>query len=140
IRCGGAFGCVLPLRRALCSAIAVPRVAPGSMIWFYWISGIALVLIWLVPVIDTALHRHLIADVTRPEWEPSAETNLPSLSIVVPARDEEAEIEEALCSLLALDYAQLEVTAINDRSNDSTGAIMDRLAAEPASQPRLRVI
>jgi len=110
------------------------------MIWFYWISGIALALIWLVPVIDTALHRHLIADITRPEWEPSAETNLPSLSIVVPARDEEAEIEEALRSLLALDYAQLEIIAINDRSNDSTGAIMDRLAAEPASQPRLRVI
>lgn len=110
------------------------------MIWFYWISGIALALIWLVPVIDTALHRHLIADITRPEWDPPAPTNLPSLSIVVPARNEEAEIEEALRSLLALDYPQLEIIAINDRSTDSTGAIMDRLAAEPASQSRLRVV
>ncbi len=110
------------------------------MIWFYWISGIALALIWLVPVIDTALHRHLIADITRPEWDPPAPTNLPSLSIVVPARNEEAEIEDALRSLLALDYPQLEVIAINDRSTDSTGAIMDRLAAEPASQSRLRVV
>jgi cellulose synthase/poly-beta-1,6-N-acetylglucosamine synthase-like glycosyltransferase len=110
------------------------------MIWFYWISGIALALIWLVPVIDTALHRHLIADITRPEWNPSAPTNLPSLTIVVPARNEEAEIEEALRSLLALDYPQLEIIAINDRSTDSTGAIMDRVAAEPASQSRLRVV
>ena len=110
------------------------------MIWFYWISGAALALIWLVPVIDTALHRHLIADVTKSEWLPSAGTDLPSLTIVVPARNEEAEIEDALRSLLALDYPQLEVVAINDRSTDSTGAIMDRLAAEPASQQRLRVI
>ncbi len=110
------------------------------MIWFCWISGVALALIWLVPVIDTALHRHLIADITRPEWNPSAEMNFPSLSIVVPARNEEAEIEEALRSLLALEYPQLEIIAINDRSTDSTGAIIDRLAAAPASQSRLRVI
>lgn len=110
------------------------------MIWFYWISGVVLALIWLVPVIDTALHRHLIADITRPEWEPPAGTDLPSLNIVVPARNEEAEIEEALRSLLALDYPQLEIVAINDRSTDLTGTIMDRIAAEPASQPRLRVI
>jgi glycosyltransferase involved in cell wall biosynthesis len=110
------------------------------MIWFYWISGVALALIWLVPVIDTALHRHLIADITRPEWNPPAATNLPLLTIVVPARNEEAEIEEALRSLLALDYPQLEIIVINDRSTDSTAAIMERVAAEPASQPRLRVI
>ena len=110
------------------------------MIWFYWISGVFLALIWLVPVIDTALHRHLIADITRPEWLPSAATALPSLTIVVPARNEEAEIEEALRSLLALDYPHFEVIAINDRSTDSTGTIMDRLAAEPALQSRLRVL
>jgi len=110
------------------------------MIWFYWISGVALALIWLVPVIDTALHRHLIADITRPEWNPPAGTNLPTLNIVVPARNEEAEIEDALRSLLALDYPPLEIIAINDRSTDSTGVIMDRVAAEPSSGSRLRVI
>lgn len=110
------------------------------MIWFYWISGVALALIWLAPVIDTALHLHLIADITRPEWIPTAGTNLPSLSIVVPARNEEADIEEALRSLLALDYPQIEVIAVNDRSTDATGEIMARIAAEPASQARLRII
>lgn len=110
------------------------------MIWFYWITGVALALIWLVPVVDTALHIHLIADLTRPEWLPAAGSKLPSLSIVVPARNEEAEIEEALRSLLALDYPSLEVIAVDDRSTDSTGDIMDRIAAEPASKRRLRVI
>jgi glycosyltransferase involved in cell wall biosynthesis len=110
------------------------------MIWFYWITGIALALIWLVPVIDTALHIHLIADLTRPEWLPPAGTDLPSLTIVVPARNEEAEIEEALHSLLALGYPSFEVIAVNDRSTDSTGDIMDRLASEPDSADKLRVI
>ena len=110
------------------------------MIWFYWITGIALALIWLVPVIDTALHIHLIADLTRPEWLPPDGTALPSLTIVVPARNEEAEIEEALHSLLALDYSSFEVIAVNDRSTDSTGEIMDRLAGEPSSHGKLRVI
>jgi len=110
------------------------------MIWFYWISGIVLALMWLAPVIDTALHMHLIADVTKPEWDPSGDTNLPSLTIVVPARNEAAEIEAALRSLLVLDYPQLEVIAINDRSTDATGEIMERIAAEAAARPRLRVI
>ena len=110
------------------------------MIWFYWITGVALALIWLVPVIDTALHMHLIADLTRPEWLRATDASLPSLTIVVPARNEEAEIEEALRSLLALDYPKLEVIAVNDRSTDSTGTIMERLATEPGAQARLRVI
>lgn len=109
------------------------------MIWFYWISGIALALIWLVPVIDTALHLHLIDHITEPEWDPPESAKLPSLAIVVPARNEAADIEAALRSLLALDYPQLEVIAVNDRSTDATGEIMDRIAGEPGST-RLRVL
>src|SRR5262249_44980479 len=64
----------------------------------------------------------------------------PSLTIVVPARNEEAEIEPALRSLLQLNYPQFEVVAVDDRSTDQTGAIMDRIAAEPAAHGRLRII
>jgi glycosyltransferase involved in cell wall biosynthesis len=111
------------------------------MIWFLWISGIALALIWLVPVIDTALHIHLIADLTKPEWAPPDSIRLPSLTIVVPARNEEHEVEEALRSLLALDYPEIEVIVVNDRSTDTTGAIMERIsAAEAGSKQRLRTI
>jgi glycosyltransferase involved in cell wall biosynthesis len=110
------------------------------MIWFYWISGIALALLWLVPVIDSALHFHLIADITNPQWDPPPGTKLPSLTIVVPARNEQAAIEAALRSLLALDYPQFEIIAVNDRSTDRTGEIMDRIAAEPSSQGKLRIL
>lgn len=52
----------------------------------------------------------------------------PFLSIVVPARDEGHKIEAGLMSLLASDYPAFEIIALDDRSRDDTGAIMDRLA------------
>jgi Glycosyl transferase family 2 len=63
--------------------------------------------------------------------------NWPLVSIIVPARDEEAMINTALTSLLNLDYPRLEIIAVNDRSTDQTGSIMDRLAQQDA---RLRVL
>jgi len=106
----------------------------------FWISGLLLAVIWMVPALQLALHSSEVADLTLPEWNPPQDTALPSLSIVVPARNEEAEIEAALRSLLQLNYPQYQIVAVNDRSTDQTGAIMERLAVEPAAQSKLRVI
>lgn len=106
----------------------------------FWISGLLLTLIWLVPVLQLALHFSEVADLTQPEWNPPQDLPLPSLTIVVPARNEEAEIEAALRSLLQLNYPQYQIVAVNDRSTDQTGAIMERLAAEHASAGKLRVL
>lgn len=111
-----------------------------TLTWFYWISGLLLTLIWLVPALQLALHFSEVADLTQPEWNPPQASPLPSLTIVVPARNEEAEIEAALRSLLQLNYPQHQIVAVNDRSTDQTGAIMERLAAEPAAAGKLRVI
>lgn len=62
---------------------------------------------------------------------------LPGISVIVPARDEGAAIEAALRTLLALDYPRLEIIAIDDRSRDATGSIMDRIAADDS---RCRVV
>ncbi|HKV92509.1 MAG TPA: glycosyltransferase [Candidatus Angelobacter sp.] len=110
------------------------------MIWLYWVSGVLLALIWLATVLPLAWHISEIADLTQPEQQAPKDAALPPLTIVVPARNEEAEIEPALRSLLQLDYPNYEVVAVDDRSTDQTGQIMDRLAAEPAAQDRLRVI
>ena len=67
---------------------------------------------------------------------PRSPARWPAVTIVVAARDEAAGIEAAMRSLLALDYPALEIIAVDDRSTDATGAILDRLAA---SDQRLRV-
>ena len=61
----------------------------------------------------------------------------PTLSVIVPALNEARTIEVALNSLVATSYPKLEVIAVDDRSTDGTGAIIDRLAAQSA---RLRAL
>src|SRR6185436_11647222 len=68
---------------------------------------------------------------------PSHEGAAPLVSLVVAARDEERNVESAARSLLAQTYPALEIIAVDDRSTDRTGAILDGLAAV---QPRLRVV
>jgi glycosyltransferase involved in cell wall biosynthesis len=61
---------------------------------------------------------------------------LPPLSIVLSALNEEENIEKALLTLIELDYPDLEIIAINDRSTDETPLILNRLQAQ---HPRLKV-
>jgi glycosyltransferase involved in cell wall biosynthesis len=68
---------------------------------------------------------------------PLAEGELPRVSIVVAARDEERNIREAVGSMLEQDLPKLELVVVDDRSTDRTGAILDELAA---ADPRLRVV
>ncbi len=60
-----------------------------------------------------------------------------SVTIIVPARDEERGIEACVRSLLDQTYANYELTVVDDRSEDATPAILQRLAGESS---RLRVI
>ncbi len=59
------------------------------------------------------------------------------VTAVVPCRNEERGVEAAMSSLLAQDLPGLRVVAVDDRSADATGAILDRLAA---ADPRLEVV
>jgi cellulose synthase/poly-beta-1,6-N-acetylglucosamine synthase-like glycosyltransferase len=68
---------------------------------------------------------------------PPKPDGLPTISLVAPARNEERNIERAVRSLVRLDYPDLEITIVNDRSTDATGEILDRLAAE---FPQLNVV
>jgi glycosyltransferase involved in cell wall biosynthesis len=61
----------------------------------------------------------------------------PRISLIAPARNEERNIEAAMQSLLAIDYPNLQITIINDRSTDKTGEILKRLAKQ---EPRLNVV
>lgn len=61
----------------------------------------------------------------------------PGVTIMIPAKDEGERIRACIESALAQDYPNFDVIAIDDRSTDNTGAVMDELAAK---HPRLRVI
>jgi cellulose synthase/poly-beta-1,6-N-acetylglucosamine synthase-like glycosyltransferase len=58
------------------------------------------------------------------------DTNLPNISVVVPARNEEKNIYRCVESLMSSNYPadKFEIIAVNDRSNDSTGSLLDKLA------------
>jgi len=110
------------------------------MAYFYWIAGVILALAWFSRIVDAALGMPSVADVSLPEWDrnPVSAAGNPRVSIIVPARDEEETIEQALHTLLALDYDNYEVIAVNDRSTDRTGEIMERIAANPRSSKSTR--
>lgn len=62
---------------------------------------------------------------------------LPGVSILIPAKDEGERIRGCIESALEQDYPNLQVIAIDDRSTDNTGAVMDEMAA---ANPRLSVL
>ncbi len=61
----------------------------------------------------------------------------PRISLLFAARDEEEKLSAALATLAALDYPELEIIGVDDRSKDATGRILDEFAA---AHPRFRVI
>jgi glycosyltransferase involved in cell wall biosynthesis len=56
-----------------------------------------------------------------------ATAEMPKISIILSALDEEKMIEHAVTSLLNLNYPQLEVITVNDRSTDNTPIILEKL-------------
>jgi glycosyltransferase involved in cell wall biosynthesis len=61
---------------------------------------------------------------------PADDTEL--ISIAIPARNEQANIEPCVRSLLASTHRNLEVLVYNDQSTDRTGEIIDRLMRDDA--------
>jgi glycosyltransferase involved in cell wall biosynthesis len=58
----------------------------------------------------------------------------PQITVIVPGRNEEQGVEACLRTLLDIDSVRLEILAVDDRSTDATGAIMERVAAEGRAQ------
>jgi glycosyltransferase involved in cell wall biosynthesis len=112
------------------------------MTYAHWIVGSILGLVWLSRLVDAALGMPKVADISRPAWgrKPATANGNPCVSIIVPARNEEEHIGPALATLLKLDYDNYEVIAVDDRSTDRTGEVLDRIASAPEASGRLKVI
>jgi hypothetical protein len=98
--------------------------------------GVVGTFLWVTILVEVALYWkrfRFLRDL--PDDEP--QEGWPRLAVVFAARDEESAIEKAVRSLVEQDYPDLRVVAVDDRSSDRTGEILDRLAGEC---PRLEVI
>jgi Glycosyl transferase family 2 len=113
------------LRGALLLVLAVVAAVVAALI----------ALLWTAVALRLLAHQRgfpCLADID-PETPPGG---WPKVSVIVPSRNEQRTVEAATRALLALDYPALEVVAIDDRSTDATGSLLDTLAAV---DPRLRV-
>ena len=71
------------------------------------------------------------------EFSPAPPLDAPLVSVIIPARNEAANIERCLTSVLTSDWPALEVLVIDDHSTDGTGALVRAIAAR---DPRVRVL
>jgi cellulose synthase/poly-beta-1,6-N-acetylglucosamine synthase-like glycosyltransferase len=90
---------------------------------------------WITVGVLMYMSRRRMMIVTRPHLRIPQPP--PRATILIPAKDEGQRIAACLGSALAQTYPNYSVIAIDDRSTDQTGQVMDRFAAE---DPRLRVL
>jgi len=95
------------------------------MVVLYLLS-VVILLVNSVTLFSVARNLEDVGDLPEPEGNHST----PLLSVVVPARNEENTIREALLKLLKVSYPRVEFIVVNDRSSDSTGSIVQSLATQ----------
>ena len=95
---------------------------PFVMSW-YWITGS--LLYWFI----RERHRSVFTD-------PPKLRETPLVSVLLPCFNEAEQLHETMAVLMASNYPNYEVIAINDGSSDDTGKILDELIHQ---YPKLRV-
>jgi glycosyltransferase involved in cell wall biosynthesis len=102
-----------------------------------WVVALA----WVGRTIEALLKVGQIPDLLHmlePAAYPTGEGVAPLVSVIVPACNEEGAIAATVRSLLASRGVPVEVIAVDDRSTDRTGAVLDELAAEHAAGSSLQ--
>lgn len=84
---------------------------------------------WFYRFVDLFLNLPKVANIATDDWDMALPTQ-PKFTVIVPARNEEKDIVQCLESLAESDYQNLEIVAINDRSTDRTGELIDRMESK----------
>jgi glycosyltransferase involved in cell wall biosynthesis len=95
-----------------------------------------LALTWMWKAVTAAFGLHRIPNLLDPEFDRQP-VGSPTVTVIVPACNEEHALPGALASLIAQDYANLWIIAVNDRSTDATGVIMDEFAGKHPDRVRV---
>lgn len=107
--------------------------------WIVW-AGLLFSLVVLAELLrlNFLLYEALRKELTFPNGgDHRKRTDLPRVSVIVPAKDEENTIASTAGSILASDYGELDLILVSDRSADRTLEIMENVARE---DPRVRVL
>ena len=102
-------------------------MSTGLVIWL--VLSTTVTLVWLSRHVEVSRVLRDQRPLSPDSYGPIA-ADAPRVSILVAAKDEEANIETCVRTLLEQDYPDFEVIAANDRSRDRTGAILDNLARQ----------
>jgi len=99
------------------------------------LSATLLALPWLLGPLVTIARASRSRSLDEERVDPPSDT--PSVSLIIPARNEESNIRRCVESALASTYPRLEVVVVDDHSTDRTSDILRELAQR---DPRLRVL
>jgi chlorobactene glucosyltransferase len=103
----------------------------ASLLWF-------VVLAWLISTGLTLFGLSSRQILPLLEGSQLKDKDAPLVSVLVPARNEEHRVlADSIRSILDQDYGRFEIIAVNDRSSDATGKILESLARTDA---RLHVV
>lgn len=80
---------------------------------------IVVLIYWIVALVATILSLALV-----PRLRSRTPRRFPRVSVIIPARDEEREVERSVRAMLAQTYPELEIIVVNDRSVDRTEEIL----------------
>lgn len=92
---------------------------------FAWLIAAA----WMYKLAEAMRGFSRVANLFGEKYDAAASAGA-SIAVIVPARNEAASVGACVQSLLEQDYRDLRVIAVDDRSDDDTGRILDRLRKE----------
>lgn len=105
-----------------------------------WLLDWLIALAWLGRALVSSRMMRLVPDLTRGSTQ-GGFSGPPRLTVIVPAKNEAEDIAATLHSLLHSKGINIEVIAVNDRSQDETGEIMEAVASQALRDGKvLRVI
>ncbi len=128
-----------PLQWKQSERVPVVRLYSGMHLLSSTVNAVAwlIALAWLYKFAEAARGLKTVPNLLAPEYDTDPR-GCPKLAVIVPARNEAKDIAGCLESLLSQDYANLHIIAVDDRSTDETGAIIERLTR--AHSDRLELI
>jgi cellulose synthase/poly-beta-1,6-N-acetylglucosamine synthase-like glycosyltransferase len=94
------------------------NISNNTLFFYYLASNLLYLVLLIVALMSSRAHHQHLASLRLERLKLSPLT--PPITLIAPAHNEEASIIPSVCSLLSVDYPELEVVVVNDGSVDRT--------------------